>query len=486
MDVQNLRNSAINGVFWLVIQSIFTKLIYFFITIWLARILIPADFGIVAICILVINIFNMLVDFGISSAIVQSKEENKILSVGFWLTIIFGICAVIITWLVSPLIAYFFNESSLIAYVRVMSIDVLLTALEVVPIAVLNKKLRFSKKVLPEIVFVFVFGGTAVSLAYAQHGPWSIIFGTLCAHFVRTCLYWFVTRPSIHLFLSKQLIANVLKYGYHVVGVSFLLMILLNGDNVIVRKILDNTALGFYALAYSIANLPATHITHVMGTVTFPLYSELQDDLFMFNHAFQKVLSLITVVSIPSAIGIIALAPLLISTLYGETWVPMIIPLQILCLFGMVRSILSVCGNIFYALNKHYILKRIMFAQLVMMIVFIYPLTKFWGLIGTAISINIAQLVAAVCIFLYISKLLKGNLINCLLPMFRTIIAAIVMGVFIYVVSLIQFPISNVSKLSSLVLSGSIIYLILIWMLNNSVAKECIKLIKSLMMRDLR
>lgn len=481
INTTQLKNQVGRGVFWLLVQNIFTKLIYFFITIWLARILLPADFGIVAACILVINFVNLFVDFGISLALIQNNSsEEETQSICFFMTFFCSVILFALLFLAAPFISGFFNDATLNWYLRVMGIDVILTALEIVPIAVVNKKLQFSKRVSPEILFVVIFGIISLLLARNGYGAWSIIVGTIFAHLVRCVLYWFSARIKIKFICDWGAVLHILKYGYHAFGISLILLFLLSGDNAMVKKVLGNAALGFYALAYTIANLPATHITHIMGTITFPLYSELQDDLVLFRSAFRKVLSLITAISIPASVGIMVLAPLLINGLYGSKWSPVILPLQFLCVFGMVRSILSVCGNVFYANNKHYILKRIVFIQFLIFAILLYPFTKIYGLIGTAIAVNFSQIIAMIFIFLFVSKILKENARIYFIGLFKTLIAAFFMGAIVYFLQFAVFMLNIIAQLIFLSIAGAIIYFSLMWFINRSVCLEFIKFINSL------
>ena len=474
METKTLKQTVVKGLVWIFVQNVFSKFLYFLSTVWLARILMPADFGVVAITTLVVNVLNIFVDFGISFSLIQNTEkEDEMPAVGLLLTFFFGVLCFFIGVGGAPVIASFFNETTLVPFIQVMSFDLIITAFEVVPLALLNKNLQFKKRVLPEVIFVLLFGIVAIPLAQEEFGAWSIIFGTLIAHAVRTVLYWKRADMRILFLWEPHLVRRIIKYGYHAVGASLLLFFLLNGDNAVIRKLLDNTSLGFYALAYTLANLPATHITHIIGTVTFPVYAQLQKDSRGLRVAFHKILHLITALSLPAGLGLIAIAPLLITTVYGHKWEPIIVPFQILCVFGIIRSILAVCGNVFYAVNKHVILKRIMIVQVGIMAVVVYPLTHSLGIAGTALTINIAQFVAMILIFHYVTKLLEDGFFVVFVPLLKTGMAALCMAFIVSALLWVHILISPFFELVFLTLAGIVLYVFFLRYFNNHVFKEC-------------
>ena len=163
--------------------------------------------------------------------------------------------------------------------------------------------------------------------------------------------------------------------------------ILTQGDDVFVGKLLGVTALGFYQMAYSLSNAPATEITHVISRVTFPVYSKIQDNIPRLRKAYIKVLQLTSFFSFPLAGLIFMLAPDFTRIFLGEKWMPMVPTMRLLTVYGLIRSIGATTGPVFQAIGKPHIMTKIHLVKLTLLLVMIYPLTKYYGITGAALAV---------------------------------------------------------------------------------------------------
>jgi len=236
----------------------------------------------------------------------------------------------------------------------------------------------------------------AITAALLLRNAWALIFGLLAANFVRTVVSYFVHsyRPRLQLEGAKA--KELYGFGRWVLGSSTLIFFLTQGDDVLVGKVLGATALGFYQMAYLISNLPATEITHVISQVTFPAYSKLQDDLPKLREAYLLTLQLTAFVSIPLAGGIFILAPEFTRIFLGAKWMPMVTTMQILCIFGALRSIGATFGPLFQSVGRPDLVGKFSCFQLVFMAVVIYPLATRWNILGVALAVVIPMIAAQV------------------------------------------------------------------------------------------
>ena len=189
---------------------------------------------------------------------------------------------------------------------------------------------------------------------------------------------------------------------------SAFLFLLTQGDNALVGKILGIENLGFHALAYTLANLPATNFSHIIARVTFPAYAQIQRNKELLRRSYLKVLRYVILVAFPSSIGLILLSKEIVITIYGAKWAPIIWPMAILSLFGMFRAITSTAGTLFVAVGNPKTLKNITLIQLLIMAVTIYPLTLYYGIIGTAISVTLAHLISISIAFHLTAKIIEA------------------------------------------------------------------------------
>ena len=215
-------------------------------------------------------------------------------------------------------------------------------------------------------------------------------------------------KPKFDFHLGKA--KELFGFGKWILGSSILVFLLTQGDDIFVGKLLGATALGLYQLAYRISNMPATEITHVISQVTFPAYSKLQDNLPKLREAYLRTLQLTAFLSIPIAGLIFVLAPDFTRIFLGEKWMPMVPAMQVLAIWGLIRSIGATTGPVFQGVGRPEITAKLQLIQLVLMIVLIYPLTIQLGILGTSAAIVIAAIIANIVGYYMILEITKCGL----------------------------------------------------------------------------
>ncbi len=158
-----------------------------------------------------------------------------------------------------------------------------------------------------------------------------------------------------------------------------------NADNVFVGKFLTTATLGFYDLAYTIGNLPATQITRLVNQVMFPTFSKVQNDLQVFREVYFRALKYVSLLSVPIAVTTIGFADNFVTQAYGREWSPAILPMQLLGIYGLMRSVAANMGNVFKAGGQPRWLMYIALWRLSMMLIFLYPSIKWGGIIGVSL-----------------------------------------------------------------------------------------------------
>jgi len=238
-------------------------------------------------------------------------------------------------------------------------------------------------------------------------------------------------RPRMNIDWNK--FRELFGFGRWILGSSILVFLITQGDDVFVGKIIGVTALGFYLMAYTLSNLPATEITEAITRVTIPAYSKLQDDLKKLKEAYLKVLQLTAFISIPISGGIFILAPEFTKIFLGDKWMPMVPAMQALALAGLIRSIASTTGPIFYAVGKPRIETKWQTARLLVLAALIYPFSIKWGILGASIAVFLSILVSNIGFSFMVIKITKCGAKNfnklIILPLINGII--IVLSIFV-------------------------------------------------------
>jgi len=387
-----LRKDVSHGIFWVAMSQAGNKAVAFVVQIILARILMPEDFGLVAVANLAIASLQLFSELGFTSALIYRKDHVKEASwTAFLLVLMGGLAATLIGIIGAPAVAWFFKDPRVTPLLRVLSVTMLLSAFGQVPLALLAKELDFKKRLVPMVVPSIGNGLVSVICALSGLGVWSLVAGRITHSLLTSILAYVVTDWRPKWTFNWGLAGEMFDYAKHIIGSQLLIFGITNVDDMFVGRILDAAALGAYGLAYSLSNLPATQITRIVGQVMFPAFSKIQDDAAAMKRVFFEMTHYVSLLSIPIAVATIVFAGDFVYVLYGGKWAAVIVPLQYLGVYGLIRSIAANMGNIFKASGKTKWLTYIALWRLITMLLFLYPATKYYGIVGvSALSAGVA------------------------------------------------------------------------------------------------
>lgn len=278
------------------------------------------------------------------------------------------------------------------------------------PSILLDKNLDLKKKVIPQILPKIGYGIASVSLALSSFGVWSLVYGRLLFEVMSVIAIWPVVkwRPSYK--FDRRSAIELISYGKQVVGANILVFLISIVDVTVIGRILGADDLGYYSIAMGAAGLLTTQVGALMKSVMFPVYSKIQDESSTLNKAYMKTIKYVSIISIPASLGIFAISWDFVQVLYGSKWLPAVAALQVLCFYGLNRSLLATTENLYLASGKPEVRTKLNLLQLVLMAVLMYPLTIRYGIMGTAIA---AMLPSALVVFLTlheVGKIIGENL----------------------------------------------------------------------------
>ena len=393
---ESLSKKVIRGGIWVFTLRFTNRGLGFIRTIILARLLAPSDFGLLGIAMLAISTLETFSQTGFQAALIQNKENvESYLDTAWTISVIRGMFLFILLFFGAPLVAKFFNSAEATLIIRVIAVTILLSGIRNIGIVFFQKELEFNKLFFYESSATVADLTVAIALALILRDVWALVWGGLAAHCVRVFMSYMVHSYRPRISFEKAKFQELFGFGKWILGSSILIFLITQGDDVLVGKMLGVTALGFYQMAFLISNLPATEIAHVISQVTFPAYSKFQDDLPKLRGAYLKVLQLTAFVSTPLAGGIFVLGPEFTEIFLGEKWMPMVPAIQILCLVGLARSIISTTSPVFSAMKKPGIGTKCQTMRLLLLCVLIYPFTIRWGLLGVSYAVLSSVAVSA-------------------------------------------------------------------------------------------
>jgi len=432
----SLKRQVGSAIIWVILSVIFTRFLSFLTKLVLARFLAPGDFGLRALANPAINLLMMFQELGFTSALIYRQTEvEEAADTAFWTVLTSSLALYLVGFFSAPWVADFFHEPQLIPVMRVLALTMLLSSFAQVPVTLLVKELAFKRKVIPDLIAGVLGNGLSIVLAMLGYGVWSLVYGQVAVSLIAAGLIWFFTPWRPRLRFSKVRAKELIDYGKHIVGSQALVFAITNVDNVFVGKFLATATLGFYDLAYTIANLPATQITRLVNQVMFPTFSKVQSDLGMFRNVYFRALKYVSLLSVPIAVTTIGFADNFVTQAYGKEWSPAILPMQLLGIYGLVRSVAANMGNVFKAGGQPKWLTYIALWRLTMMLIFLYPSIQWGGIVGVSLfSAIISVIDFGISVFLA-NKIIHaswGKYVQILVPQGIASVIAVLAGKLVY------------------------------------------------------
>jgi lipopolysaccharide exporter len=358
----------------------------------LARLLDPKEFGLVALAWTVLTYAEQIQEGGIGQALIYRRKDVETAAAS---ALVFAPLVSILLYSavfgVAPFAASFLHAPALVDVLRVMALVLVFRGLAVVPRAILERDLDFRSMTIAELAGTAAQVGVFLGLAFAGFGVWSLVLGNLAAAALQTALYWVLVpwRPSVRRF-NRRILLELTHYG-RVVGAANVLSVVSNTvDNIVVSRALGTTSLGFYSIAYRLADFPSSVVGHIVGRTMFSVYSTLQHDRAAFRHAYVRNLQRLALLAVPISVGLVLAAHPIVVALLGEKWEPAVPALRILAAYGVIKSFGSTAVDALRALGEPRwgLILGVVYA--VVAIPALVLLTLAFGLTGAALSMLIA------------------------------------------------------------------------------------------------
>jgi len=385
----NLKKQAFSGIKWTSVSSILIAVIQLVQLTILTRYLDASDFGLMAIVSMIIGFSALFLDLGISASIIHKQDVSHVqLSSLYWLNIISGLLLFIIIYNVAPLIARFYNEASLTPIVQILAINFIISSLGSQYGLLLQKSLKFNVMAKISIISTTIGFVVAVSLAMKGLGVYALVFSSLSIAFVSALINIIVGikkhRPSL-VFKYRE-IASMIAFGMFQMGERSLNYFNSQFDVLLIGKLLGVEALGIYNVAKNLAMRPAQVINPIITKVTFPVMAKVQDDTVRLKNIYLKTINYLSSVNFPIYVLLVILAEPIVLILFGEKWSESIVILQILSIYGAIRSTGNPIGSLQLAKGR----ADLGFYWNLGLFIFM-PLTIYigshWGLDGVAYSL---------------------------------------------------------------------------------------------------
>lgn len=385
-DSQHLARQAGQAVFWNYTSFGLGKAMVFLTTTILARLLTPADFGVMAFAVLAVNYLSILKDLGLGAALIQRRQNvEEAADTVFTLNLLLGSTLTLLGIGVAPFIAAYFNEPLVTPILRLLSFSFVLNALSDTHIVRLQRELNFRRKLIPDIGYSIIKGVVSIGFALAGFGVWALVIGQLVSAVATVILAWSVFPWRPRLTVRRDLAKTMLSFGLSMTGIQALTTLIDNLDYLIVGRFFGNTALGIYTLAYRLPELLVLNMLWVMAKVIFPTYAAVQDQPDTLRQGFLTVVRFVGMFTVPICLGLMLAAEPLVQVIFGEKWLAAIPVVRVLALFALVSSIAFNVGDIYKAVGRTDILIKLGLVKLVLLVPALWYGAHF-GLVGVAVG----------------------------------------------------------------------------------------------------
>ena len=332
----NLQKKTFSGFLWMFSQKFTLEFFYFVQGIILARLLLPSDYGLIAMTGVFFAVSNCFIDSGFSSALIRKVNRTAIdYSTVFVTNVVLTFFFAALLFVCSPLIASFYNEPILTDIVRANSVLMVLSSFNAVQATRMTINLQFKHLSIANVTVSIIVGLTTIALALLDYGVWSLVYPSFLGPFLRWAFYWHYQHWHPGLKFSWKIWREYFGFGSKLLASSLLDTIWKNIYPIIIGKKYSASDLGYFSKGRSYAYLPAMTFQGVLSQVTFPVLSSIQDDDCKLQSVYRRLIRLSGFVIFPIVIGVAALAKPLIILMITEKWAPSISYLQVICFAAM-------------------------------------------------------------------------------------------------------------------------------------------------------
>jgi O-antigen/teichoic acid export membrane protein len=374
-----------SGFGWLALSQYSNRLLGFVSTLILAKLLTPADFGLVAVASMVIEIMQLFRDMGLSEAVISSRrEDRKALDTAHTVLVGYNVLLFGLVAAASPLVAWFYRDQSLILIVILLSSNLVINSLRLVPVTLIRRNLEFRKLMLTDLGPSFVSAIVGIVLALVGFGVWSLVLKTMVQSVLTLVLVQLVVPYRPRFAFERSAARDLFGYGKFIVGSSMLFVALYNIDRLFVSRIAGLAAFGAFDFAARIADMPTKQFSGLVGAVMFPVYSAVDRSGAVLRPMFLRTLKYTASITFPAAVGLALFGPALVDRFYGPRWAALGPLLQLLSIYAALRSTSSIIHDLYKATGRPDLMQRAALAKLLAVGILGAPAVYYFGAPGIA------------------------------------------------------------------------------------------------------
>jgi len=475
--LSSIKKQAVSGVIWTFLQQFSVQIINFGVQIILARLLMPEDFGLIAMITVFISIGQTLMDSGMTSSIIRMKRPDQLdYSTVFVTNFIISIGIYLLVFLSAPFVAQFYEQSLLKDLLRVFALTFVIRAFVAVHVAKLTKEMNFKTQMKLQVPSTIVGAIVGVIMAYSGFGVWSLVWLNLTQTIVFTVQNWIFIpwRPSF--VFNKRKFRYHFNFGYKLTLSGLLDTLYRNIYTIVIGKAFNPILVGYFNQAETMRLFPVQQLSSVMGKVTYPLFSNIDNDASL-KRVYKISMKLQFLVVVPMMMLLILVGHELFLFLFGEKWLPAVSYFQILSIASIMIPLSAYNLNILKVKGRSDILLRLEIIKKTLGFLAVFLAVPF-GMMTLVISYLIVSILNTFINMIFSGRLINYFLLEQIKDCGRIYITGILtFGILYFFKNYILNVINNTFIILSLIGIGFfVIYFILIYLFE----KEMISVIKNI------
>ncbi|MGH7496622.1 MAG: lipopolysaccharide biosynthesis protein [bacterium] len=402
---KNIGEQAKLGIVYNSMSRLSGTFMQFFGSIALARLLDVKDFGLVQMSMMVVEFATKMGEFGFSMGLVQRREEvnEEHINTLFLMDFFFKLTLFAIIMVCLPFLAEYFREPRLSTVLPGVAMYMVLDCFETAGTTMLDRQMNFLKSAQIEIIGRFTEIFSSVTLALFGFGVWSLILSKILG----IAIVGFLASRAIHWWPSLKFNVTAAKelfrFGGWVFLRNFFRYLADNADRFVISRYLGAQQLGYYSKAFDLMRLPQRRITRALNSVMFAAFSRVQDQPEKVKAGFQKAVLAVSLASYPLLIGAMVIAPEFVAFVFGEKWAPMTLPLQIMCVSGVLRSIDPFLNSVVTATG---FVRNSTFRRLIEFI--LLAIAVYFGVEYGIVGVSVAVVIVSIIVMFLMVNLLKS------------------------------------------------------------------------------
>ena len=456
MAQDNLKQKTKKGLYWSAASNFANQGMRFVFGLILARLLSPDAYGVIGMLTVFLCVVQVFIDCGFSQALIAKQDRTQTdFSTEFYFNIGVGLIGYCLLFISAPYIADFYNMPLLTSVLRVVGLGVIINSLCVVQSAQFSIRLDFKTPAKIGVSTNLFSGVVGIILAYYGWGVWALVFQQLASGILYGILVWIQAkwRPTFE--FSKDSFKYLWSYGSKILASSLIQQVYDNLYPLVIGKFFSARQLGLYSRAQGFATLPSSNVSGILGSVTFPILSKINNDTPRLMRIYRQMIKTAAFIVFPLMLGLFAISDPLVKVLLNRQWYDCILILQLLCCALLWQPISAINLSILKVIGRTDILLKLEIIKRIAGIISIVCSVPF-GIIGMCIGYIILYLFCFILNTIYISKITDTPLFVYFKDIVPPLLASISMGGI--VLGIISFIESNLVSLIVGIIAGILCY----------------------------